>query len=180
MASTFEQVKFAGFATYLSIVSEATASHYRETYERNRHRIYSLAFWMTDSELEADEVTGDTFRRAFACSTRPDAEAIDRALVAELRKQMRIGPLTLKCAETREIHTVRRNTMRVDLELAVVQLPPTERLVFLMHDVERFEHPRICRNLGISEKESITALHQARLRMRELLASAAASRRKAA
>jgi DNA-directed RNA polymerase specialized sigma24 family protein len=59
------------------------------------------------------------------------------------------------------------------LERAVVQLPATERLVFLLHDVERYEHARISRLLGLNEQESALALHQARLRLRELLAAMA-------
>jgi DNA-directed RNA polymerase specialized sigma24 family protein len=60
--------------------------------------------------------------------------------------------------------------MRVDLERAVVQLPDTEKLIFLMHDVERYDHTRIANLLGISLQSSIEGLHQSRLRMRELLA----------
>jgi DNA-directed RNA polymerase specialized sigma24 family protein len=68
---------------------------------------------------------------------------------------------------------LRRNTKRVELELAVVQLPPTERMIFLLHDVERYDHSRISRILGLSEQESAYGLHQARLRLRELLTSRA-------
>jgi RNA polymerase sigma-70 factor, ECF subfamily len=52
-----------------------------------------------------------------------------------------------------------------------VQLPVTERLIFLLHDVESYEHSRIAKLIGISESESVYGLHQARLRMRELLAA---------
>jgi DNA-directed RNA polymerase specialized sigma24 family protein len=56
------------------------------------------------------------------------------------------------------------------LERAVVQLPPTEKMIFLMHDVESYDHARIARTLGLTDEESRVGLHQARLRMRELLA----------
>jgi RNA polymerase sigma-70 factor (ECF subfamily) len=59
---------------------------------------------------------------------------------------------------------------RVHLEEAVTQLPPTERAIFLMHDVEGYDHARIGRTIGLSAEESRTGLHQARLRLRELLA----------
>jgi DNA-directed RNA polymerase specialized sigma24 family protein len=42
-------------------------------------------------------------------------------------------------------------------------------MIFLMHDVERYDHTRIASLLGISLQSSIEGLHQARLRMRELL-----------
>ena len=46
---------------------------------------------------------------------------------------------------------------------AVVQLPPTERMIFLMHDVENYDHARIAHILGLSEDESRYGLHQGRL-----------------
>ncbi|MFZ0915052.1 MAG: sigma factor-like helix-turn-helix DNA-binding protein [Candidatus Korobacteraceae bacterium] len=83
---------------------------------------------------------------------------------------MPLGTLTLNCAPCERVLSVRRNTLRVDLERAVVQLPPTEKMIFLMHDVESYDHARIARTLGLSDEESRLGLHQARLRMRELLA----------
>ena len=57
----------------------------------------------------------------------------------------------------------------VDAERAVMQVPATERLIFMMHDVECYEHERIARSLGITEDESRQGLHQARLRVRNLV-----------
>ena len=39
------------------------------------------------------------------------------------------------------------------------------------HDVEAYDHSRIARTLGVSEQESQFGLHQARLRLRQLLAA---------
>ena len=58
---------------------------------------------------------------------------------------------------------------RVYLERAVVQLPATEKLIFLLHDVEGYDHQRIAHLLGMDEKESQLGLHQARIRVRELV-----------
>ena len=82
---------------------------------------------------------------------------------------MPLGILTLNCAPAERVLSVRRNTLRVELERAVIQLPPTEKMIFLMHDVESYDHARIGRALGLSEEESRSGLHQARLRLRELL-----------
>jgi DNA-directed RNA polymerase specialized sigma24 family protein len=179
MASFFEYANYAGFASYLDIVNQATATQFRRVYEQNRHRIYSFSFWMTDSELEADELMQNTFCRSFALNTQPTPEDVDRAFVAELRDRMPIGTLTLECKATTEVENVRSNTMRVHMEQAVVQLPATERLVFLMHDVEGYDHALIIRLLGLNEEESANALHQARLKMRELVARIAAEERAA-
>lgn len=168
MSSLFQDAKVTRFAEVLT--SAHGLDQYRAMYEENRHRVYALAFWMTDNELVAQDVMTDTFERAFALG-EDGPEAIDRALLAELRDIVPFEELTLKCAPSTTVSEVRRNTKRVDLERAVVQLPPTERLVFLMHDVEQYAHSRIARLLGLTEIESQNALHQARLRIRELLAA---------
>lgn len=146
-----------------------TSSDKREIYEENRHRVYAIAFWMTDNEIAAEALMVNTFSRAFAQDGSPTAEEIDAALIAELRKEIGLGVLSLNCAPCDKVLSVRRNILRVDLERAVVQLPHTERMIFIMHDVESYEHERIARSLGVTENEARLGLHQARLRMRELL-----------
>lgn len=170
MATPFEQAKISGFATYLPNTIQARVETYKEVYEEHRHRVYALAFWMTDNEIAAEELMANTFIRVFAASPDPDGEAVDRALLTELRELMPVGTLTLECTPS-AAEPMRRNIKRVHLAEAVVQVPPTERLIFLLHDVESYEHARIARTLGISDEESRQGLHQARLRLREILAT---------
>jgi RNA polymerase sigma-70 factor, ECF subfamily len=170
MASIIQQAKFSGYATFLPGVVAGRAEKFQAVFNENRHRIYALAFWMTDNELTAEEIMRLTFCRGFALSSDPSPEALDRALITELRDQMPLGVLTLDEGICSDSPSVRRNTLRVHLERAVVQVPPTERMIFLLHDVEGYDHPRIARTLGVSEDESRNGVHQARLRMRNLLA----------
>lgn len=153
-------------------VEKATvnAAQIAKTFEANRQRVYTLAFWMTDNELEAEQVLENTFLRAFAALPTPDADAIDRALLSELRASQPIGIMTLSCAASTEKHAVRRNTKRVDLERAVMQVPATERMIYLLHDAEGYSAAKIARLLGVDESEALGGLHQARLRIREILA----------
>ena len=60
---------------------------------------------------------------------------------------------------------------RLDLERALAALPPGARLVFVLHDVEGFEHREIAEMLGVSDGTSKSQLHRARLRLREMLAA---------
>ena len=140
MASTMQQAKFTGLTAILPATSEARRQSYRRAYEHNRHRIYALAFWMTDNELVAEALMRHTFLRAFAAGVEPSADTIDRALITELRERMPLGALTLDVGLCTEVQNVRSNTLRVELECAVVQLPATERLIFLLHDVESYDH----------------------------------------
>jgi RNA polymerase sigma-70 factor, ECF subfamily len=167
--STLQQTNLLSFSGYISAIPRRSATTYKQVYEQNRRRIYALAFWMTDNELAAEELMTSAFCRAFAKSEVPSPEAIDCALIAEARQQTPLGRLTLDCAPCEVVLSVRRSILRIDLERAVVQLPATERMIFLMHDVENYDHARIARTLGLSPEESRLGLHQARLRMRELL-----------
>lgn len=169
MASIIEQ-KISGFAALLPAVKAASLEQYQEVYEQNRHRIYSLAFWITDNELEAEELMKNSLYRAFVHGPAPTPEAIDAAFIAEVRELMPIGILSLDQPTCTEIVNARSNVLRAHLERAVVQLPATEKLIFLMHDVESYTHERTARTLGITTDESQVGLHQARLRLRQLLA----------
>lgn len=171
MANSFQEAKITGFAAYLPKVAQGSLEQYQEVFEQNRHRVYSFAFWMTDNELAAEELLGNTFRRAFAANEVPSAEVIDNAFLNEVRELMALGVLTLECAVATEVSDIRSNVKRVHLERAVVQLPATERLIYLMHDGEGYSHARIGHMLGLTEDESKLGLHQARVRIRELVSN---------
>src|ERR1051326_4110217 len=148
--------------------AESRTAEYNRIYEENRHRIYSLAFWMTDNELTAEELATNVFLRAFAGTASPTTEQIDQAFLAEVRETTAVGTLTL-AVSANAATTIRGNVKRVHLERAVVQLPATEKLIFLLHDVEGYEHQKIARLLGIEPQESQYGLHQARVLIRELV-----------
>jgi RNA polymerase sigma-70 factor, ECF subfamily len=168
MASSFQGViTNAGVFVPAKVKNRAD---YQEIYNEHCHRIYSLAFWITDHEPGAEQLSGNTFLRAFAWHYRPEAEQVDQAFVAEIRELMPVGELVLRNNAAPGISSVRARMKRIHLERAVVQLPVTEKLIFLFHDVEGYEHARIASLLGISENESAFGLHQARVFIREQVA----------
>ena len=174
MPNIFQEALPSAFVQFMPSAESRRLEHYERIYEANRHRIYSFAFWMTDSEPAAERLSERTFLRVFSLHDQPSGEMIDRALLRELQSDdISMQPLQLECAVVHEVSSVRRNTKRVDLERAIVQLPHTERMIFCMHDGDGYDHARIARTLDISEDESRQGLHQARLRIRELVNSAA-------
>jgi RNA polymerase sigma-70 factor (ECF subfamily) len=58
---------------------------------------------------------------------------------------------------------------RIALDKAIAQLPPGYRSVFLLHDVEGYEHEEVADMLGCSVGTSKSQLHKARMRLRQLL-----------
>ena len=165
MASNFLTISRVGLIPGL----ESQTAQFGRIYNENCHRVYSLAFWMTDHEQVAEQVATNVFLRAFASGRPPSAEQIDRALLEEFRDLVTMEGLTLGCEASAESSSIGRNMKRVHLERAVVQLPATEKLIFLLHDVEGYAHARIARLLGITEGDCRLGLHQARLRVRELV-----------
>lgn len=167
MASSFQGL-FENAGILFPAVESRTAD-YSKIYDENCHRIYSLSFWMTDNELVAEQLSTAVFLRVFSSTTEPRTEHIDRALITELREMMPLGTLKLNRSVSQETKSVYGNIKRVHLERAVVNTPATERLIFLLHDVDGYEHESIARLLGISEDESRFGLHQARVYIREMV-----------
>ena len=62
---------------------------------------------------------------------------------------------------------------RIDLERAIGRLPEGCRAVFLLHDVEGFDHAEVAKILGISEGTSKSQVHKARMKMRVMLSGIA-------
>jgi RNA polymerase sigma-70 factor, ECF subfamily len=58
---------------------------------------------------------------------------------------------------------------RISLERAIDQLSPGFKSVFILHDIEGYEHTEISNLLGCSIGTSKSQLHKARLKMREFL-----------
>ena len=169
MASSILNANFTTFASEIPAVASRTES-LKAIYEEHQSRIYNLAFYLTDNELTAEAVSARVFSQVFAVNFTPSAEVLDRALVNELRESMAIGRLTLNVPDSTSVANARRNVKRAVLERAVMQVPTTERLIFLMHDVEGYDHSRIARTIGISTDESKNGLHQARLAVRRAVA----------
>src|SRR5437016_10650401 len=134
MSYSATQLGLQIFAPYAQVISQRSQEELKTVYEENRHRIYSLAFWMTDNEITAEEVSTRVFCRAFGSQGKLNADTIDRYLISELRELAPIGILSLE-NEVTPTKSGGGNTKRIHLERAVVQIPATERLAFLLHDV---------------------------------------------
>ncbi len=150
----------------------------RDIYDSHRHRVFSLAFHMTGNELQAEELLTDSFVRAFQSDPKPDSEVIDRALIAGLRSYFPLTP-----AASAPISTAGgmdgRNVRRTDLEEAIQELPPFERLAFLMRDVEGYPPEAIARLLDVPQPEINRTLFSARIRLRTILSEMKAAERAA-
>lgn len=157
----------------------------RDVYESHRHRTFALAYYMTGSEIEAEQILTGTFIRAFRAIEEPSGTDVDAALMQELRPHLRedasepAAPLPADMADP-AASLDNRNVKRTDLEEAIQYLPATERLLFLLRDVEGYAPAAIAALLEMTEQQVNRTLFSARLRLRRVLAEAQSQIGKAA
>jgi RNA polymerase sigma-70 factor (ECF subfamily) len=145
----------------------------RDIYESHRHRTFSLAFYMTGNEVEAEEILAITFVRAFQQQERPDAFAVDSALLNELSERFPLRKEEAPVVLAGGLGLSHRNVRRPELEDALRNLPANERLLFLLRDVEGYSPEMISRLLDIPEAQVQRGCFSARIRLRQVLAGQA-------
>ncbi len=151
----------------------------RDVYETHRHRTFAVAFYMTGNELQAEEVLTDTFLRAFDRQEEPSGKQVDAAMVDELRERLPLDEVVAAPCATEE-RLAGRNVKRTDLEEALKELPPNERLVFLLRDVEGYSPEKVAELLEIPRQQVERTVFAARIRLRNALAQAAGTSAQAA
>jgi RNA polymerase sigma-70 factor (ECF subfamily) len=154
----------------------------RDIYESHRHRAFSVAYYMTGNELEAEQILAGTFVTAFRAAEEPSAQDVDAALIRELKQRF---PLQAEAAapvtpSTDGFNLSGRNVKRTDLEEAIQELPAAERLLFLLRDVEGYTSAAIAGLLRVPEAQVNRRLFAARIHLRQAIAELQNNEEKAA
>ena len=160
-------------------------SGFEELYSKHYRRVYSICLRMTGNPAEAEDLTQEvfiqlsrklgSFRGEAAFTTWLHRLTVNQVLM-HFRKRSVKSELTTDDGEMPDSvdpETINPEAMpiidRIALENAITQLPPGYRTVFVLHDVEGYEHEEIARMLGCSSGTSKSQLHKARLKLRKLL-----------
>lgn len=154
-------------------------------YTKYHRRAYSLCLRMTNNVTEAEDLTQEAFIQLFrkVGSFRGDSAfttwfhrlTVNQCLMHFRKRSIKNEKTTedgelpekVKTDESFQSQTPILN--RMDLKKAIAGLPPGYRAVFVLHDVEGFEHAEVADMLGISVGTSKSQLHKARLKLRGLL-----------
>jgi RNA polymerase sigma-70 factor (ECF subfamily) len=156
-------------------------SAFEGLYHAHLNRIYAICMRMTGNPTRAEELTQETFVRAWQRLGQFRGEggfggwlrrlAINVVLgdsrAAARRRRRESDPdaaTPLQPAEER-----RERVDSIDLEGAIASLPPRARQVFVLHDVEGYRHEEVARSLGVTVGTSKAQLHRARKLLREAL-----------
>jgi RNA polymerase sigma-70 factor (ECF subfamily) len=157
-------------------------------FEAHKRRVYSLCLRMTGNTAEAEDLTQEaflqlfrkisTFRGESAFSTWLHRLAVNVVLM-HLRKKG-LQQISLDEVDTSQDEPVKRDygsddrrltgsVDRIGLQKAIADLPPGYRAVFVLHDVEGYEHNEIAEIMNCSVGNSKSQLHKARMKLRERL-----------
>ncbi len=153
-------------------MSERSLEHrQRDIYETHKHRAYAVAYYMVGNEIEAEQVSEGAFVRAFRQAEEPDGRCIDCSLVNELRERMPLDEQTPVAEAVSGPSLAGRNVKRTEMEEALKELPPNERMIFLLRDVEGYDADRVAALLEIPRQQVERTLLSARIRLRTTLAA---------
>ncbi len=170
---------------------------FERLYKLHSRRVYSLCLRLAGNPADAEDFTQEaflqlfrkihTFRGEARFSTWLHRLAVNVVLMR--RRKKRHPEVSLDAtndpadADARPLLDLGGPDLRlsgvldrVNLSKALEQLPDGYREMFILHDVEGYEHNEIAGILGCSVGNSKSQLFKARLRLRELLREALRSR----
>ena len=168
---------------------QGDAEAFQALYDRHRRRVYSLCLRMTANTAEAEDLTQEaflqlyrkisTFRGESAFSTWLHRLSVNVVLMHLRRKSLPVVSLE-ETTQPGEEDTPKKDfgaedvalagsIDRLQLQRAVESLPPGYRMIFLLHDVQGYEHNEIASIVGCSIGNSKSQLHKARMKLRDLL-----------
>ena len=160
-------------------------------YDLHAQRVYALCLGMAGDRNAAADLVQDVFVRVWenlnsfrggcAFSTWLHRVALNAVLESQRsgrRRSLRVAiasDLQQDGADTRDglpdtPATLHDAGLAMDLENAILRLPAGARAVFVLHDVEGYQHAEIGEKLAIAEGTSKAHLFRARRLLREMLA----------
>lgn len=154
----------------------------RALYEQHVGRVYRMAYRMTGDEALAEDVTQDTFVRAFGrlgefgfrsrFSTWLHAITTSVALnVLRTRRRTRDHERAADDLDRLAVATHDGDrALRIALHRAIDTLNDDMRATFVLHDLEGYTHTEVAEMLGVEEGTSKARLSRARAKLRAVLA----------
>ncbi|HEV8600231.1 MAG TPA: RNA polymerase sigma factor [Gemmatimonadales bacterium] len=152
-------------------------------YRAHVGRVHALCLRLAGDAQAAGELTQDVFVRAWEALPSFRGESAFGSWLHRLAMNVFLGKRRATGRRERRIFTTDEPALlerpgaereppgvRLDLEQAIATLPAGARAVFVLHDVEGYQHGEIARMTGIAEGTSKAQLFRARRLLREALA----------
>jgi RNA polymerase sigma-70 factor (ECF subfamily) len=154
---------------------------FQRLYQEHSGRVYALCLRLSGDAVRAGELTQDVFVRLWEKLPTFRGESLFSSWLHRLAVNV---VLTGRRTDWRRENRVRvvddpdalgavalsaPPGLKLDLEQAIAALPPGARTVFVLHDIEGYEHQEIATLAGIAPGTSKAHLFRARRLLREVL-----------
>jgi RNA polymerase sigma-70 factor (ECF subfamily) len=183
-ALTGDIAKIADF-DLAKVAANGNMVAFEEIYKRHHRRVYSICLRMLQNASEAEDLTQDVFIQLYrkigsfrgdsAFTTWLHRMTVNQVLMHFRKRTVKYEKVTDEGETPDQVVTGSVNPAKMQivdkiaLENAISQLPTGYKNVFVLHDVEGFEHEEVARILGCSVGTSKSQLHKARLKLQKLL-----------
>ncbi len=167
------------------LAAKGNMAAFEEIYNRHHRRVYSICLRMLQNTTEAEDLTQDvfiqlhrkigSFRGDSAFTTWLHRLTVNQVLMHFRKRNVKFEKTTEEGETPVQIVSGTQNPRKmpvvdkIAIENAIEKLPNGYRNVFVLHDVEGYEHEEVARILGCSVGTSKSQLHKARLKLRKLL-----------
>lgn len=154
---------------------------FERLYRQHVGRVYALALRLSGDAADAESLTQDVFVRAWERLTSFRGESAFgtwlhrlavNVILSDRRSAWRRARRVTATGDLLELEVAAPAPppgMGLDLDDAIAGLPPGARTVFVLHDVEGYEHAEIAELSGIAVGTSKAQLFRARRLLREAL-----------
>jgi len=177
-------------AEAIRLAQAGDAAAFEFLYGLHSRRVYALCLRMVSNPSDAEDLMQEaflqlfrkigTFRSESAFSTWLHRMTVNVVLMRLRKKALPVSSLEEATEPDEEGGGPRKDVGaadlrlsgavdRVNLERSIERLPPGYRTVFVLHDVQGYEHNEIAGIMGCSVGNSKSQLHKARTRLRDLL-----------
>jgi RNA polymerase sigma-70 factor, ECF subfamily len=182
------QTKAASDAQLIARAQGGDEAAFAALFEAHKRRVYSLCLRMVSDPTEAEDLSQEAFLQVFRKLSTFRGESafstwlhrlVVNVVLMHLRKKG-LQQVSLDEVDSSQEEPVKReygdddrrlmgSVDRINLDRAIAELPPGYRAVFVLHDVEGYEHNEIAQIMSYSVGNSKSQLHKARLKLREWL-----------
>ena len=156
---------------------------FHELYRQHVGRVYAVCLRLSADAVRAEELTQDAFVRAWERLRTFRGESAFSSWLHRLAVNVFLAARRAERRRTERVMTsddpaaLDRGAgeggaapgLGIDIERAIAALPAGAREVFVLHDVEGYQHREIAELVGIAEGTSKAQLFRARRLLRELL-----------
>ena len=180
-------------ADVVHLAQSGDAAAFERIYRKHMGKVFALCLRMAGNRTEAEDLAQEVFMQLFrkigqfrgesAFSTWLHRLCINVVLMRFRKKTVAETSLDTLTKPEEEVSApprefggpdLRLNGVvdRIILQAAINELPRGYKAMFVLHDVEGYDHSEIARMTGCSVGNSKSQLHKARLQLRKLLRKA--------